>query len=117
MKKSRNVFLMFVIGAVCLSLFVACSSGIVSGPVQITLIRPTAEHCKYEITPTQVQTLQNISEMRGLIGSVVTTNENLDKHPEILDTGIGFKPVDAQFIRSGNVYGPIDISTLFAASL
>lgn len=98
-------------------LFAGCSAEKLSGPVQITVIRPVAGHCNYEIAPTQVHTLSSLSKMQGLIGSVVTSSENLDEKDEIFESGKGLHPIDAQFLSSNGVYGPVDLSSLFAASL
>lgn len=110
----RNVFNLFSL-ALYVSL-AACSKPTVSGPVEVTLIRPTAEHCKYTIAPTTIQTLDNLYEMRGKVGRVVTSSKQLDS-TQILENGTGYDLLDVQFNKSGNTYGPVDTTSLFAASL
>jgi len=95
-----------------------CSADQVSGPIQMQLIQPVPnEHCKYTIAPATISTIQSLNQMKGTVGKVVYSRDNLGTRPEILDAGVGFEPVDVQFAKSGETYFPLDYHSLFAASL
>lgn len=112
-----NVFKLFLVPVICATSLVSCSQSVISGPVEVTLIRPTSDHCKYAIAPATLQTIDNLNEMRGRIGRVVTTGKQIDSNSQLLETGNGFDKIDVQFTKSGNTYGPVDSTSLFAASL
>lgn len=98
--------------------FGACSvQDKTSGPVQVKVIQPVAGHCKYSVSPAKIETLDSLINVRGKLGSVVTTSENLGSRNEILDTFDGLNAVDAQFAASGSTYAPLDYPSLFAVSL
>lgn len=98
-------------------LAVGCAENQFSGPVQARMILPTGARCQYEVREGTLQTLTSLSDMRGAIGQVVYNSENVQRRPEILDSGVGFTAVDSQFSKRGNVFSPLDFESLFAVSL
>jgi hypothetical protein len=55
--------------------------------------------------------------MRGRVGRVLYSSSNLDRNPDILKSGVGLKPIDTDFVNSGDALMPANLDTLFAASL
>ncbi|MBI4404141.1 MAG: hypothetical protein HY537_08270 [Deltaproteobacteria bacterium] len=112
------VFILFIT-VIMLS---SCSNGPVGGVLSIRLIQPTADHCRYTIAPATLYTVDNIYELRGRIGSVVTFDENLlDSNQSdqsiVLGTGAGLESIVVDFGRSGSTFIPLNYDTLFGASL
>lgn len=98
-------------------LLVSCTQTLPNGPVQMMVIQPVGPSCQYRIAPAPLQTLENLSELRGLVGKVVMSPQDIDANPDILELGVGFERLDLRFSGSGGVYGPLDKSTLLAVSL
>lgn len=100
----------------CLGL-VSCSEEKPQGTIHANVIQPTGRHCEYTIAPGPITTLHSLTDMKGALGAVVTSSENLGSREEILDKHDGLNSVDVQFARSGNTYTPLDMDSLFALSL
>lgn len=98
-------------------LLVSCTQSLPNGPVQMMVIQPVGPSCQYRIAPAPLQTLESLSELRGLVGKVVTHPQDIDSDPDILELGVGFERLDLRFSGSGGVYGPLDKSSLLAVSL
>lgn len=102
---------------VCFVGFVGCSTEKDGGPINMQLIQAAPGHCMYNITPTMVETLDSLEHMRGRVGQVVTTHEEVTSRPEILEEGDGFEPLDTRFFISGGTAYPQDYKSLFAGTL
>src|SRR5688572_19209410 len=89
----RNVYRMWRAVGFCLVVS-ACGGDIGGGPVDVKLIQPVGPGCKYAIAPARIESLDSLLQMRGAIGRVVISSENLNSRPEILDLGAGLFPVD-----------------------
>lgn len=87
------------------------------GPFNLVVIQATGPSCQYQVGPAPVQTLENLSELKGLLGQVVSNPQDLEANPDILELGLGFIPMDLRLSGSGNTYGPLDKSTLLGLSL
>lgn len=103
--------------ALLLSLTAGCTQNPMIGNKRITVIQPSGGHCQYSISPATFQTLENVREMRGRVGRVLFSSENLDLNQNILKTGVGLNPVDTEFFDGGDSLVPANLDTLFAASL
>lgn len=104
--------------AVSVSLAVAlsgCGAGDVSGPVQVRLIQPTAQHCRFNIAPATIQTLTSLIDLKGQMGQVLFTTEPLSDSTVLERTGL--TGVDTRFGRAGDTYHPLNYATLLATSL
>lgn len=95
----------------------SCSQPFSGGALNMLVIQPTGPSCQYQVAPAPILTLDSLSELRGLLGRVVTHPDDLESDPNILDFGQGFRPLDARFSGSGNNFGPLDKSTLWGTSL
>ncbi len=113
----RNVFRKYIPGLCAGLILTSCSAGIPGGAAQVKVIQPTGQRCHYSIAPATLSTLDNLNDVSGKIGRVVTSKLNLDSNASILDTGTGFDPIDTQFLRSGSVYSAENFATLYAVSL
>lgn len=113
----RTVFGKLIAVVALAPLLAGCESSPAHGPVSVKTIQPTGEHCKYAIQPTTLLTLEDLSQVSGRIGRVVTSGLNLDSSAAILDDAVGFRPIDAQFLTNGGVYTASDYATLSAVSL
>ena len=102
-----------------LSLFFlsGCTQAPLGGIFDLIVIQATGPSCQYQVGPASVQTLENLSELKGLLGQVVSHPEDLESNADILDLGLGFRPMDLRMSGSGNTYGPLDKSTLLGFSL
>lgn len=83
----------------------ACSPTI-SGNVQVRLLQPAPGHCKFNIGPATIQTLNSLNDMQGLMGRVGHYNSREN-----------FVGADLQFGAVGGTYTPMDYGSLYAASL
>lgn len=84
----------------------------------VNVIQPIqGQSCGYQVAPASLQTLDNLTELRGRIGRVVTTKQELGANDELLKSGTGFSPIDLQFHLDGATAFPVDMSSLFGASL
>ncbi len=113
----RIILVLFLSGSFLLLSSMGCNPSSGHNSNQIVVIQPSDGHCQYSVSPATFQTLENTREMRGKVGRVLYSDENLDLTPNILSSGIGFQPVDTDFVSSGNALVPANLDTLFAASL
>jgi len=74
-------------------------------------------HCRYDTVNRQLPTLESLQDIKGALGRVVTSPQNVETRAEILDHATGFATVDTDFSESGGVLVPMDYNTLFAVSL
>ncbi|NBX93224.1 MAG: hypothetical protein EBQ85_08350 [Proteobacteria bacterium] len=95
----------------------SCTQSFLGGPITMTVIQPSGAYCKYQVGPATIQTLDSVSEMRGLMGQVVSHQDDLESSSSILESGMGFQRLDLRFAGSGNTFGPLDKTSLIAASL
>jgi hypothetical protein len=117
MRKLSIVFFRFILVLIVPGL-VACTKSTPDGPVQVQIPRPVlGEHCKYEFGNVRLETLASLSEMRGTVGRVLTTRQNLDSKPEVLQQGESLQSVDVDFTQSGDTFYPTTNSSVFAAAL
>lgn len=100
-----------------LAFLAACTQNSSVNSNRIVVIQPSQGHCQYTIAPANFQTLESYREMRGKVGRVLYSSNNLDRNFDILKTGFGLKPVDTDFVNSGDALMPANLDTLFAASL
>lgn len=103
--------------SLCVAILLAACSEEVGGPITVKVIQPAPGHCNYRIDYAQVETLDSLREMRGRVGRVLYTDEDLKARPEILDLGEGLRPMDLQFAGGGGRYAPLDLRSLGAISL
>lgn len=99
-------------------LAVSCADKNFQNVRSVNVIQPIiGQTCGYQIAPATLQTLDSLTEMRGRIGKVVHSKTNLEASDELLKSGIGFLPLDMQFNLDGNVAFPVDLTSLYGASL
>lgn len=99
------------------ALILASCSGFTdsAGPVEMQLILPVpGQSCQFQIGTATIHTLSSLNQMRGRVGQVVFTPENVKSREEILDLGDGLEPADVQFTQDGY---PLDLGSLTAATL
>lgn len=95
----------------------SCSQRFPLGPVNMMVIQPTGPSCQYEVSTAALQTIENISELRGLLGQVVFNPNDLESDTNILRLGLGFQRLDLQLSGSNGFFAPLDKSSLLGASL
>jgi len=104
-----------------LSLFLlglaSCSQQLPFGPVNMMVIQPVGPGCQYEIGTVSLQTIENISELRGLLGRVVSNPNDLESDPNILQMGLGFQSLDLRLSGAQNSFAPLDKNSLLGVSL
>lgn len=98
---------------------VSCTQSETSGPITMYVIQPTPNSCSHTIAPARILTLTNVNEMRGKVGRVVYFGQDFAELTDLeaLKTLEGFNPVSVNFSQSGSRYYPLDMGSLFAASL
>jgi len=103
--------------AVVLAGVIGCTQAPLGGTFNLMVVQATGPSCQYQVALAPVQTLENLSDLKGLLGQVVTHGEDLESNPDILDVGQGFRPLDLRLSGSGTTYGPLDKTTLLGLSL
>lgn len=88
-----------------------------SSSVEMMVIQPVGGNCEYKVDYAPVTTLSDVNKMVGSFGRVVYHRKDLFSRTSILEDAEGFQTIDAHFSVSGNSYGPLDMATLFSASL
>ena len=114
---SLRFFILNISLGLSLFLLTSCTQNFSGGMLNMTVIQPAGANCKYKVGAAPIYTLDSLTEMRGLLGKVVYHPEDLENDPQTLDLGKGFLPLDLRFAGSGNNFGPLDKSSLMAASL
>ncbi|NBX75202.1 MAG: hypothetical protein EBQ92_01445 [Proteobacteria bacterium] len=95
----------------------SCTQQLPLGPVNMMVIQPVGPSCQYQIKSAPLQTMENISNLQGLLGRVVVHPEDLESSPDILQLGLGFQRLDVQFSGSNGSFAPLDKDSLLGASL
>lgn len=106
---------LIAIGTFLTAALTGCGAGDVSGPIQVRLLQPTAQHCHFNIAPATIQTLTSLNNLTGAMGQVYTSTEPLSD--ETITTGVGLTGVDVRYGKAGDTYHPLNYATLVATSL
>jgi hypothetical protein len=95
----------------------SCTQQFPLGPVNMMVIQPVGPSCQYQIRSASLQTIENISNLQGLLGRVVVHPDDLESDSNIFKLGLGFQGLDLQFSGSNGSYAPLDKDTLLGVSL
>lgn len=88
-----------------------------SGPQNVVVLQTTGAHCAYQMAPTSLKTINNLSSLEGKLGRVVTNRTDILSSPEVLKQAQGFEPITLQLSSSAEGYWPLDFPSIFSLSL
>jgi len=95
----------------------SCTQQLPLGSVNMMVIQPVGPSCQYQISSAPLQTIENISNLQGLLGRVVVYPNDLESDPNTLQFGLGFQRLDLQLSGSNGSYAPLDKDSLLGVSL
>lgn len=96
---------------------VSCSQTLPLGPVNMMVIQPVGPYCQYQVSSAPLQTMEDISQLQGLLGRVVFHPNDVDSDPDILQLGLGFQSLDLRLSGSGYSFAPLNKDSLLGVSL
>lgn len=96
---------------------VSCSQQFPLGPVNMMVIQPSGPSCQYSVSSAPLQTMEDVSNLQGLLGRVVVHPDDLESNPDTLSLGLGFEPLDLMLSGSNRSFAPLNKDSLLGVSL